>query len=141
VGSAIVFSQPESAGPLARGNWLERHNRLHARDLLFVPVLEHALAEHGGQPVVRSGQAGTVMFNLARRRFGQFRFIDAGCLTTRTHAGDANADFYFGLLSEPPGFTFLVATDSECDLSGDWLGIGHCAVDRQILATRSPGSR
>jgi hypothetical protein len=137
VGTEIVFSRPESAGPLAGGNWLERHNRLHARDLLFVPMLERALRDHGGRPVVRSGQAGMVMFSVARDLPDRFHFIDAGCLTTRTHTAERDADFYFGLLAEPHGFTFQSAADSECTLRDDWLGIGHCEVDRQILAVRS----
>lgn len=136
-GTRIVFHQSESARAHARGDWLERHNRLHSRDLLMVPVLERAIESHPGVPVVRSGQAGMVVFHVASDLPGRFRFIDAACLTTRTRDGDADADFYFGLLRPPPGFVKTEVPDPECSLASDWLGLGACEVEPQIFAVRA----
>jgi hypothetical protein len=136
LGTEIVFSRPESATALGEGSWLERHNRVHARDLVFVPTLKAAILEREGRPVVRSGQAGLVMFTIARDLPGRFWFIDAGCLTTKNHDGDADADYYFGLLREPAGFELRFEADHECSFRGNWLGL-ECEIGRQILAVNS----
>lgn len=69
--------------------WAERANPIHLRDALFLAQIDatiEALIRHKQVVTIASGQAGMVMYYLARKHYGKIRFIDRHGLSTRWKA-------------------------------------------------------
>jgi hypothetical protein len=106
----------EAAGTL---DAVASRNRVHARDALFLPVLDGAVAQLHDQldrPVtIASGQAGFVPYGLATERYGEFRFIDLGNLSTRNFAA-CDEGLRRGLLGLAMSMPYWIAHVDECEL-------------------------
>ena len=66
--------------------WAERTNPVHLRDALFLAQINstiEALTRRKEVVTIASGQAGMVMYYLARKYYGKIRFIDRHGLSTR----------------------------------------------------------
>ena len=78
--------------------WTERFNPVHMRDALFLARIDPTIEKltRGKQVVtIASGQAGMVMYHVARKYYGKIRFIDRHGLATRWEAEElAAADGY-----------------------------------------------
>ncbi|RMG96646.1 MAG: hypothetical protein D6705_10680 [Deltaproteobacteria bacterium] len=60
-------------------SWPELANPVHLRDAIFLPHVDRVVSEilrHQDMVTLASGQAGMVMYHLAKRHFGHIRFID-----------------------------------------------------------------
>ncbi|MEN8184771.1 MAG: hypothetical protein ABFS46_19800, partial [Myxococcota bacterium] len=70
----------------AEFQWPERANKIHTRDILFIPEISRIiekLLEQQETVSVMSGQAGMVAYYLAKRFDGRVEFIDRWGLATR----------------------------------------------------------
>jgi hypothetical protein len=69
-----------------RYSFFELANRVHLRDVLFLPHVEAVVDElltQQAQVTVVSSQGGMVPYHLFRERYGRLRFLDMGGLTSR----------------------------------------------------------
>ncbi len=65
--------------------WSELANPVHLRDALFLPHIDRTIArllDEKSPITISSGQAGMVMFHLAKKYFGKIRFVDRHGLST-----------------------------------------------------------
>ena len=115
-------------------SWFERHSQLNIRDLAVLESLDRLvtqLVERHHRPVVlMSGQMGVIPYHLAKRHYGDVRFIDMWGLADRTFSSCPimqrvpktqfglwiEYDYYFAHLSELEGVCGWVKPDILYDL-------------------------
>jgi hypothetical protein len=92
-------------------SFFETANRVHARDLRVIrrlnPLVGDLWKENRAPVTIMSQQAGMVMFHVAQRNYGHFRFIDLGGLCSRdftdcpvtsgrgSTSGGLNMDYFY----------------------------------------------
>jgi hypothetical protein len=83
--STIAGPVPAASSSVATSVWAERRNRIHVRDVSFLPEVSAVVARlgaNGGPVTIASHQAGLVMYYLDLRNYHRITFIDQESLTT-----------------------------------------------------------